>query len=627
MKAKRTGIRILLLLFCLFLSPGMAISLKASQEKEDILQIAQGIVNWKKIDNGSTVDGILMNDSFLALAGTTPGDWFPIALGRLGLPDDTDAYLAVLREQVETRYREKNKLSAAKATEWHRISLAVLACGGDPTCFGTDENGNPINLIADGTYDRGKTASLGRQGINGWIWGLIALDSMRYEIPENSFYSRSDILVEIMRQQLSDGGFALSGKSADPDITAMALQALAPYYNEEQTYEYTQKKTGITQTKSVRMVVDEALACLSAMQLDSGDFSSWGTQNVESTDQVIVALCSLGVDPLTDERFIKNGNTLLDGVLRYRMPDGGFVHSYTADPDNPSSRPDQSNSMASEQTLYTMAALWRQAHGMRTLYDFRDEMGETMKNRILSLQDRIMKIGVDEDRDLLRELLTEFYALPKWERSYVQHYWVLSDAAKKAGIDVLALAETVTVVEDPDRQEPDTELLYFSPSDKKMVDSLPEELTTEYYVSVVKLLDKLEKSEDFDGKEAYFVRLTEAKQKIAAIQAEIDALNAAILEELYPFTDMSISNKKAVDAIVARYEALSEYDRASILYYEDVLKTKTKIDNLLRAWVISGVMIVIIGSLTVIVAVRIRHRRKKKQWEMEELAAQYKDES
>ena len=85
--------------------------------------------------------------------------------------------------------------------------------GGDPTNIGTDENGLPINLIADGTYDRGKTTPLGRQGINGWIWGLITLDSMRYNIPDGAYYTRDDIIIEILRQQLSDGGFALSGKA------------------------------------------------------------------------------------------------------------------------------------------------------------------------------------------------------------------------------------------------------------------------------------------------------------------------------------------------------------------------------------------------------------------------------
>ena len=223
----------------------------------------------------------------------------------------------------------------------------------------TDENGAPINLIADGTYDRGKTTPLGRQGINGWIWGLITLDSMRYAVPDGAYNTRDDIIVEIISKQLSDGGFALSSDDADPDITAMAITALAPYYNSEKIYSYHRKALSADESKTVHEVVDEAVLCLSRLQLDTGDYKSWGTQNVESTDWVAVALCSLNIDPLSDSRFIKNGNTLFDGIMRYRMTDGGFVHSFTYDPDNPTSLPDKSNTMASEQTLYTMASLWR----------------------------------------------------------------------------------------------------------------------------------------------------------------------------------------------------------------------------------------------------------------------------
>lgn len=209
---------------------------------DNFLSVADGIIAWKKADNGSEPDGYLINDKYLENAGTTPGDWYPIALGRLGIQDNNEGYLAVIKDRVEERYRESGRLSAAKATEWHRIALAVLAMGGDPTNFGTDENGAPINLIADGTYDRGKTTPLGRQGINGWIWGLITLDSMRYAVPDGAYNTRDDIIVEIISKQLSDGGFALSSDDADPDITAMAITALAPYYNSEKYILITEKR-------------------------------------------------------------------------------------------------------------------------------------------------------------------------------------------------------------------------------------------------------------------------------------------------------------------------------------------------------------------------------------------------
>lgn len=622
------GRRIACLALCLLLllAAGGVRTAAADGRGADARTIADGILAWKKCDVGAQPDGCLLNDAYLALAGTTPGDWYPIGLGRLGIADNYAAYLAVIRDRVQERYREPGKLSAAKATEWHRITLAVLAMGGDPTSLGTDADGNPIDLIADGTYDRGRTTPLGRQGINGWIWGLIALDSLRYPIPDGAFYTRDDIILEILRQQLPDGGFALSGGSADPDITAMALQALAPYRNSEKTYTYTLKKSGEQVTKTVRQVLEESLDCLSALQLDTGDFSSWGTENVESTDQVTEALCCLGIEPLTDPRFIKNGNTLLDGILRYRMPDGGFVHSFVYDPDNPTSSPDRSNTMAGEQTLCAMAALWRQANGMRTLYDFRAEQSDALRTRIAELERQIAGIGVNTDAAELTQMLTDFYALPEGERSYVNGYWTLSDAARAAGVDIDGIADTTPVTESPGTGTDDRPLLSFSLSDRAAVDALPDTLTTEQYVTVTTLLDKLRQSEDFEGKEDYLARLTAARQEIAAIQAEIDSINADVREKLYPFEGISLKDKKTVDSIVARYRALSEYDRAQIERWEDVIKTQTKLDNLLRGIVIGVVLCVAAAVTAVLLVRRIRRRRHRKERELEELAAEYRDE-
>ena len=156
-------------------------------KQSTVYSIATDIINWKKSTVGSNADGYLMNDGFLSLAGTTPGDWYPIGLGRLGITDNQTGYLAVINETVQKRYQTAEKLDRTKSTEWHRIALAVLASGGDPRHMGV--NGE-IDLIADGTYNRGLTVSPGRQGINGWIWGLIALDSKRYEVPSDAVNTR-----------------------------------------------------------------------------------------------------------------------------------------------------------------------------------------------------------------------------------------------------------------------------------------------------------------------------------------------------------------------------------------------------------------------------------------------------
>lgn len=590
-----------------------------------VTAVADGIIEWKKLVNGSSADGYLINETYLELAGSTPGDWYQIGLSRLGVEDNYAGYLAVIRDRVEERYRDPGKLSAAKATEWHRIALSVLASGGDPRALGTDESGAPIDLIADGTYNRGLATPLGRQGINGWIWGLIALDSMRYEVPADAYYTRDDIIVEILRAQLADGGFALSGKTADPDITAMALQALAPYYNSERSYTYKRRATGSERTCKVREVVDEAVQRLSELQLDTGDYMSWGTENVESTDQVTVALCCLGIDPLTDERFIKNGNTLLDGILRYRMPDGGFVHSYTFDSDNPTSLPDKSNTMASEQTLYTMAALRRQGLGERTLYDFRPEQSSALRERISELSARIGALTGAESAGALEELMREYYSLPDGERSYVYNYCRLSDAAAAAGVDIAVIADTTEVIESPGDGGEETVILSFTAADRAAVDELPQPLTTEQYVTVTTLLDKLECCEAFDGREDYITRLTSAKAEIAAIQAEIDSINEDIRDQLYPFDELSLGDKGKIDAIVDRYNALSEYDRAKIARWEDVVKSKTKVDNLLRALIIGAVCAVVLAVTAVLLVRRLHKRRHRRQTEMEQLAAMYND--
>ena len=333
---------------------------KGKYSVSDITEAIDGILAWKRAQQGVAEGQPLLSGELLTYAGSTAADWLPIGLSRYGAEDDYDSYLAALRTYVEQKYREPDKLDRTKATEWHRIALAVLACGGEPTHFGRDENGADINLIADGVYDRGKTADLGRQGLNGWLWGLITLDSMKYTIPAGASYTRTELVKTILSYQLSDDGFNLrvaQGSTADPDITAMAIQSMGPYYR--------------TSTLNVKDPVDRALERLSQLQLDTADFRSWGTRNSESTSQVIISLCSVGIDPQNDPRFVKNGLNLLDALFYYQQEDGGFAHSYELDEGNPSAVPGESDSMATDQALLALVSVWRQAQGMSPLYDFR----------------------------------------------------------------------------------------------------------------------------------------------------------------------------------------------------------------------------------------------------------------
>lgn len=325
---------------------------------EEIYDAAMGIVDWAAPE----MSGELFQSDFCAGAGSSGNDWFAIGFCQLQTGADASGYLQGLKAHVEQMYAAGN-LANQKATEWHRISLAVLAAGGNPTRFGTAPDGSTIDLIADGTYDHAKYSSLGRQGINGWCFALLAMDGAGVRVPDGAAYSREDIVMQLMSSQLANGGFALTGGMADVDITAMVVQALAPYYHE--TAAFTFENNGVTVTRTPKETVDLALSWLSAVQLDDGDYSSYGNANAESTAQVLLALTSLGIEWQKDARFVKNDHTVLDGLMRYQMEDGGFAHVLGAD-----SAKNKSNGLASAQSLCALAAVYRQMKGMSGFYSF-----------------------------------------------------------------------------------------------------------------------------------------------------------------------------------------------------------------------------------------------------------------
>ncbi len=329
---------------------------------------------WAQMGNGN-----LLNAEFLQSVGMTDGDWFPINMGRYGYQEETyDLYLKAIEQDINEKYQKSSKLNRNKATEWHRIALAVTSMGGNPTSIGQDTEGNPINLIADGTYNC-VVSSVDRQGINGPVWALIALDSKMYKVPADAKYQREDLIAMILERQMSDGGFTLGGSAtndlpSDPDITAMVLQALAPYQDSSTLYK---AHDGIL--KTVKQVTKESLNQMSRIQQADGDFQSWGTANVESVAQMLVALTALGIDPYEDTRFNKNGNTLIDGILKYQLKSGGFTHSFVADPQNPSALAGEENRMASEQAALGLISYYRFLNGMTRLYDFTDMKEEVEK--------------------------------------------------------------------------------------------------------------------------------------------------------------------------------------------------------------------------------------------------------
>ena len=276
--------------------------------------------------------------------GSIGGEWAVIGLARSGydVPQKYwDNYYATVEEYVENC---NGVLHNKKYTEYSRVVVALSAIGADPTNVAGYDLLKPL-----GDFD--KTIW---QGINGPIWALIALDSGNYDMPINAEAktqaTRQLYIDEILSRQLNDGGWNLSDKGgngqSDPDITGMALQALAKYQSQS----------------AVKTATDKALTCLSNMQDNRGGYASWETSNSESVVQVIVALCELGID-LNDSRFVKGGNTLLDNLFSYRNTDGSFSHTANG------SGNDQ---MSSEQGFYGVVAAIRAIEGKNSLYRMSD---------------------------------------------------------------------------------------------------------------------------------------------------------------------------------------------------------------------------------------------------------------
>lgn len=274
--------------------------------------------------------------------GTLVGEWTVLCLARGEHFAENDPYFAGYYSRIEKTVAEKaasvnqnGALHRAKSTENSRLIVALSAIGKDATNVGG------WNLITP--YDNFKWIL--KQGINGPIWALIALDTGNYQTQDTTI--RQQCIDHILSKQLSDGGWALSGKVADPDITAMTLQALFPYRDQS----------------AVATAAQKAFTCLSNLQNSNGGYVTFGDENSESCAQVIVACATWGIDPDTDERFIKNGVSVVDSLLaHYVEAESGFKHVQSGKVD----------AMATDQGTYALIAYQRLIDGKNPLYDMRD---------------------------------------------------------------------------------------------------------------------------------------------------------------------------------------------------------------------------------------------------------------
>lgn len=277
------------------------------------------------------------------------GEWAVLGLARAKVPL-SEAYIAAYYEKVvayvkanigsDGILRAPDDKNTPVITDNERIVLALTAIGKDPANVGGE---NLLKALQN--KDIMKVTDTSNTDINGLVMGLLALNSRNYT-------SDTSWLVQaVLAQQNEDGSWSASADTksvGDVDMTAMALQALAPYY-----------KDGGNET--VNTTVEKALNWL------SGKYQS-GYDSSESCAQVVIALSALNLDANTDARFTKTveGKTLsvLGNLLQYRVAEnGGFKHQFA----------DKAvNEMATEQALCAMAAYARFTEKANALYDMTD---------------------------------------------------------------------------------------------------------------------------------------------------------------------------------------------------------------------------------------------------------------
>lgn len=277
------------------------------------------------------------------------GEWAVLGLARAGV-ELSDAYIQAYYGKV-VAYVQKNmgadgvladpESHNPTVTDNERIILALTAIGKDPANVGGK------NLLA-ALQDRNimQVTNTSDTDINGLVFGLLALNSGNYT--QDSYW----LVQAILTQQNENGSWSASADRkpvGDVDMTAMALQALAPYYNEG----------GDT---TVNAAVDKALQWLSAK------YKGTGYTSAESCAQVVVALSALQLNANSDSSFVKTVDgaptSVLGDLLRYYLGEGqGFKHTASGK---------TADQKATEQALYAMAAYERYCRRTKALYDMTD---------------------------------------------------------------------------------------------------------------------------------------------------------------------------------------------------------------------------------------------------------------
>ena len=251
--------------------------------------------------------------------------------------DWAEAYVVEKEGKLTTTYTPlpdggMSEKDNGQYTEFSKMVILCCEFGMDPRNIGGYDIVEPLAHIS----------KISRQGINGPIWAMMALDRAGYDFTETApdLVTEEVLINYMLNNQLADGGWAFTGTKADPDITGMAVVALSAHKDDSK----------------VKEALNRAVECMKAMELSDGGFATVmetgaePTSTSESDAQIIAALCLLGIDPFEDDSFIKKGSSPIDDLMSYYTNNGTFRHVKSNS---------KSNYLATCQAFYALAHYYK----------------------------------------------------------------------------------------------------------------------------------------------------------------------------------------------------------------------------------------------------------------------------
>ena len=340
-------------------------------------------------------DVAVLNPSY----GSQKGEWAVLAEARGGVEDTAwyNTYLANIRAHVADV--DGVLTNDGTYTEYSRLILALSALGEDAAAFQAGSKTYDLTApLLELSSSSEVTYKVSEQGTNGTVFALIALDCRGYKKSQGAAV-REALIAQLLKTQ-QNGAWSISNDGTgglDKDMTAMAVQALAPYRSRA----------------DVAAAINSAMRWLSEKFQATGDYGS-----SETAAQVIVALSALGRDAATDPDFVTaNGVSLLSNFLSYAdSRTDGFRHKKTG----------TVNQMASEQAAYALVAYDRFKKAQNSLYDMTDVVEPTPAT-VQEVIDKINAIGTVTERSYsaISEARSAYDALSAEDKAKVTNYDVL----------------------------------------------------------------------------------------------------------------------------------------------------------------------------------------------------------